>query len=249
MSDPGFAEFRSVDETAKRHANWVRPGVWFDQHGREWAAQEHIKSGHPIGSLMPEGWAPPHVDLLPPPNCFAYPTKRNGTTQILYARWRAENTNAWKTWRNNRSEFARKLFKNRAAEAIKEDDASVIELVGPTPLAEEFLAAMERGNRWVLGLSNPATGLPYPRDYMPQWAQGTIWNTLKRFETFGGAGESTTFDDNLFADEDVPGPHASVIGTSARLDAAAEYDEFDEDTMLPSTPVAARSHKKKATTL
>jgi hypothetical protein len=240
-----FAVLPPVDPAKRSHAKRVRAGVWIDQHGREHAGQEDKNTGHPVGALLPEGWAPPHPDLYPSSAYLTYPERRNGRVTVLYEKWQSENANAWRDWRNARSKFALSLWKNKAAEAIKEDDASVMELVGPTPMAEEFIVAMSRGNRWALGLMHPETGMPYPT---PQWAKGALWATLQRQETFAGGGATTTFAGDLFADEDEAMPAPSMAATSARLDAAAQYAPFDDEA-LPTTPVAARSHKRKPDTL
>lgn len=182
--------FLSLPKKREQYADRVHAAVWTDQWGREWAGNKDKKTLHPSSQILPEGWASPHVALIPPPQYHVFNKRDNGKFKIDTTRWRRDQEGARQEWRKQFGELARGVYKDKSVEAIRELSATILELVGPMPIAGVWIEAMEANNRWVLGIPNRRGEMdPRPAwvDELMEGTHCTPWDTLQRVEFYEGA--------------------------------------------------------------
>lgn len=127
-----------------------------DQHGRRWGADVENKTQAPCGPLAllavpPLVCAPP---VMPPSKYIRVSDAAGAELRIDYARWLEDLDVAWEEFELFATEQATDLYKDQAAEALKNPPAALARRIGrDRPLRREVVLAMREGNDWVLGLS------------------------------------------------------------------------------------------------
>lgn len=182
--------FLSLPKRRETFADRVKQGAWMDQWGRDFVGSKDNKSGHPAGEILPEGWEPPHVALLPPSKYHVFTKRDNGRFVIDIASWRRDQEGARQEWRKAFGELAKSVYKDKSPEAIKELSSTIAEIVGPMPVASVWMEAMEVGNDWVLGRLTRRGLVPARPAWVDEVIEGTRvtpWETLQRVEFYEGA--------------------------------------------------------------
>ena len=215
---PGFFTVTATaQETLGRkrslQAERRRADLWTDQHGREWAAEMDLKTGHPCTPLRPLGWTAP---ILPPPMFMEFGTGRGRPiTTINYAKWIEHQGALQAEHEANVRDIASRMFPNSWAREIQANNPLLVQEAGRPPYAVEFVQACAEGNRWALGLSAKRPG----------WVTDALFATIPVPQRFAPVVSRVT--DFYDADED----EGEVIAD--RISASLAYDDDDE-------PVAPR---------
>lgn len=209
--------------------------VWTDRWGRKWPGTAHRDTQHPVGGFnLDPRYHVPHEYLVPPPEFRKFSDDGDGFIDIRLEEWQQATANAWGIWKRRLYEAARKLYSDRAAEEAEKMNPDLMQIVGPPPLHEKFLAAMQLKpdgtirNRWVLGMVNPETGRMDPT---PAWATVDLLDTLRKHETFAGGATPSAFNLDEFND-----PDPTTADTVARLDGAAKYETLEDEIDPPVPP-------------
>lgn len=222
----------------ERYHERTRPSVFRDDANRRWSGTLEQKTMHPTGSFLPMDFRVPYRYLIPAQTYFTFSDVEVGSFTIDYDRWMGDNESAWSDYRRRIVAIAQETRGESAQSAIEAKDATLMALVGPSPMHTDFIKACKAGNSWALGKNDPNTGRPYPKGYVPKRLQG-LEHTLTIYENWQGSNIDTSFDPDDFADE-LLGMDAlpdALQETVARLDGQAKYDEFDDEL----TPKATRS--------
>lgn len=146
-----------IDSAASPHdAKWSQAserfyGIFTDQHGRKWGAECEKKTRHPCGPpLAPYKWrAPLHV----PGKYIAITNTAAQEVTIQYERWITDLRQAHADYRQAALARAIQLYGNKGPEALKNNDQTLMDLVGQAPESVKGVQAARAGNKWVLGLS------------------------------------------------------------------------------------------------
>lgn len=138
-----------------------------DQHGRQWGADCEKRTQHPCGPLSLRGFPVKHVKLKTPAKYFKITDTAAGEITIDYDRWEVELLTAHTEYDLHALEQATALYGDKGPQAIKDRDPALMRRIGTPPERVERVRAAKAGNRWVLGLPNPATG---EAEAKPKWA-------------------------------------------------------------------------------
>ena len=254
MTAPAFLEAMGAQRSQEKTLSTF---IWTDQHGREWSGSFHKDDAtiSPASPILPVGWKAPHPWLLPPAKYHRFGVNgARGRFRIDYDAWREDLAEAWAEYDRFKLEVAQKMYGAGAMQAVKDGDADLLRMAGQTPMAPEFVDAMQanevdpRAGRWALGLARP-DGRPYTEP--PSWAKAVL-GTLSIRETWGGvtrgavtAGEVSRFRD----DDDAPAEVADSAEIAARLAEAARFADLDDDAPAPAPvkrgPGRPRKHAEK----
>lgn len=145
---------------------------WTDIHGRTWVGMtrmmnDGLKMPAWVSSLRPDGWSPPHPELVPPAQYLRPSNTKMLRVLIDYARWREDLRRAWKDAKSFKMRAASDLYGRKAGEALSVNDPDVAEEIGTLPLDPVWVDAMEAGDLWALGIPKPNG---QPRE-VPEWAK------------------------------------------------------------------------------
>jgi len=196
--------------------------IWTDQHGREWAAERDLKSGHPCTPLVPLGWRAP---ILPPPQFIRFGSARGRPIiTIDYAAWKEYAGIVQAEYEEEVRYHAVRMFPNSWAREIDQQNPLIMQEAGRPPYAVDFVTACEAGSRWALGLSQQK----------PKWLTPELEATLPKAKRLSPADARTTvFDDADGADDE----RDEIADRMAR---AARFAELDDDNEPEHAPVPVR---------
>lgn len=176
-----------------------------DQHGRTWEAVVELSTMAPVGeprfvAFVDRASGEPIVPPILPPPAFQRYTKRGiGQMRIDYDAWIEHQRARVNDYRMMAEGFATSNYGEKASEALEHPPQRMIDYLGKPPAAIEQIMACQRGNKWALGLPDPA-GRAYPR---PPWAD--------KFFPIPAPVVEQEFPDVEFADEEpeeeYPKPH------------------------------------------
>lgn len=190
-------EYLAATVREKLQYHRLRPGIFRDQHGREWSCQLSTETLHPASPLTPVGWKAPYPMLVPPAKYLGM-GRAFGTVEIDYDQWLRDIHEGRRAYDEQVMEWARRLYGGAALQAIKAGDPDLRRVAGPGPMSPEFVRAMKAGvSKWALGLPHPS-GVPYPT---PKWAEAEL-HTLQVYETWDGTDVDTAVDATKYADEE-----------------------------------------------
>lgn len=244
MTAPMISDLEPKSTRNRRYHQRIKNNVrWTEPNGRVWIGTRDKETGHPTGGLrLHPSYQPPYATLIPIiAHYFQFDDEDEGRVTIDYRQWRIDAANDEARWKQSMLKVA--LEKNQTAETVEALPPLVHDIVGKRPMAEIFIAAMERGNRWALGIPNKHGVL----DPVPAFATPALLQTLVRVETTHGSGETSDFDDALFANPDDDGFVPPELDddaeeAAARLEAQDNYADLDDEhPPTPRTPV--RGHK------
>ena len=146
--------------------------VYLDQHGREWGAVIELakRSNEPVGPIDPRFRAP----FMPPQKYVTTDAKkRHGRILIDYERWVEDLRAAHEAYRMALHDCAVAMYGDQAAAKVENPTPAMLHAVGkqPEPVGPVLLA--QRGDRWILGLTNelPAWATA---DSRPAWVDDLV---------------------------------------------------------------------------
>jgi hypothetical protein len=153
-------------------ADFRRDQIFRDQWDRPYHAPVEKETGDPCGPLSPRFTAPVY-----PPDAYIRIPGANvepGRIHIDLERWEEDLQARHDEVDEELSRWAVTLYGAKAPEAIRRPPAELLSFVSNKErlLPVEIVQAMRAGNRWVLGLTHPESGLPYP---MPEWARNLAY--------------------------------------------------------------------------
>lgn len=128
-----------------------------DQHGRRWGAEVDKRTDDPCGpikALFAAPWIPDLKYIKWEHNA----EEGRFAVRIDYAGAKADRRDALKEWTKNLLQVGAQL--NGQAFDPQNPTWAVLQKVGPKPQPVEIVIAAERGDPWILGLT----------DEMPHWA-------------------------------------------------------------------------------
>lgn len=187
--------------------------LWKDQHGRTWEMEVDPRT---------MSWtAPPILKDCRPPIPGAqhylehvvneYKEPVMGQCYVNYPRWRKDILQRLLEWEDGLREVAKKMYPNSFGDALRDPPRDLLVEVGPGPIPVEFIEAMEAGNSWALGKTQP-NGQPFPR---PRWVTESMLDrasALRRTTGFRDVSRPTTFDATKYFDDEEDADPLAVGG-------------------------------------
>lgn len=162
----------------RTQADRRKHAVFTDQHGRKWFAVIEKDTMHPCSAITPHGGWHEAEGCTVPDVYKTFPDEQDPFRMVIdYATWIADWAEARKDYDGRAATTAAFMSPDDGGTRLItfNDDEEVVAMapalrkyVGETPKPVELVRAMRAGNKWALGLLNPATGKPYPR---PAWAE------------------------------------------------------------------------------
>jgi hypothetical protein len=137
--------------------------VFRDQHGRKWGADIENKTQAPCGPYSARFQAP----WCPDQKYILLTDPSSAEITIDYDRMEMDFEQAATDFEYKQLAEARRLYKDRALQAIQEKDEALEMVVGTAPMSADVVRAARAGNPWLLGLRKP-DGSPFP---MPEEAR------------------------------------------------------------------------------
>jgi hypothetical protein len=201
-----------------------------DKEGRKWQAVIEKDTMHPCGVISPKGWRET-TGCVVPDQYKTIPDLSDPFALVIdYDKWIEDLEAAHRDYEDRMQTTAMAMDpENQGGNLYRQGidgsvyrSPSLVRIVGKPPAPIELVRAMRAGNKWSLGLINPATRRPWPR---PSWA-----------EKFFPA--EVTLEDvypDEFPDDDAEG--------DGDFESASEFpdDGDDEEAQLP--PVLQRRRR------
>jgi hypothetical protein len=134
-----------------------RQMIFLDQHGRKWTAAIELRTGFPVGSVNPIGF---ETRFPIEQKYMRFFRNRPGYMEIDYDAMLRDRDASEGIYKQRIQAAARKLYGDKAGEALKKPTTELLEAAGTKPAPRERILAAKAGNKWVLGLT----------DLKPDWA-------------------------------------------------------------------------------
>lgn len=224
----------------RTQADRRKHAAFTDQHGRKWFAVIEKDTMHPAGAITPKGWLEPEGCIVP--DCYkTFPDLQDPFMIVIaYDEWITALEVAEEDYHSRAATSAAFMHPDDSGASLfrMSDNGDVYiapalkRMVGKPPAPVDLVRAMRSGNKWALGLLNPATGNPYPR---PSWAEKFVPVVAVEKDQFPDADEFP--DDEGFEDAGQSEAAEFPDEEAGRLSDEEESGQSDEEIDESNDPL------------